>query len=94
MYFIHKYLSIFWKEVYETKWIKTNWKSKWLKINSAFGFTTIVTGIPLLINAIGSMVGLLKAAFSTSGEIKDKAGVYKWDNSKANSASTKGFNIY
>ncbi|TQC54976.1 hypothetical protein [Mycoplasmopsis cynos] len=69
-------------------------KSKWLKINSAFGFTTIVTGIPLLINAIGSMVGLLKAAFSTSGEIKDKAGVYKWDNSKANSVNTKGFNIY
>ncbi|WP_322900691.1 hypothetical protein [Mycoplasmopsis felis] len=57
--------------------------------NVGFAFTSMLSGISLLVSSLSSIVGLLKSAFSSSGEIKDKTNTYKWNYETKSSNSSK-----
>ncbi|WBP84218.1 hypothetical protein [Mycoplasmopsis edwardii] len=57
-------------------------KDKWKMIKPSFAISSLIASIPMLMGSLGSIVGLFKASFSISGEIKDKLTAYKWDNTK------------
>lgn len=51
-------------------------------IQPGFALVALITAIPTIVNAIASVVGLIKTSLTDNGEIKDKINTFKWDNSK------------
>ncbi|UUM20022.1 MULTISPECIES: hypothetical protein [unclassified Mycoplasma] len=70
-------------------------QSDYVNIVPGFAIAALLSAIPLIINSIAPIVGLIKSSFSISGEIKDKTNSYKWDNSKTiEKASPNSLNKY
>ncbi|UUD35921.1 hypothetical protein NPA08_03045 [Mycoplasmopsis citelli] len=70
-------------------------QKEYANIVPGFAIAALISAIPLLINSVAPIVGLIKSSFSVSGEIKDKSNSYKWDNSKnVDKSGTNNLNKY
>ncbi|VEU76525.1 hypothetical protein [Mycoplasmopsis columboralis] len=64
-------------------------------INPGFSLVALATALPLIVEAIAPIIGLIKSSLAISGEIKDKNNSFKWDNSKkVEKTSTNTLNKY
>ncbi|APJ38601.1 hypothetical protein [Mycoplasmopsis pullorum] len=58
------------------------------KIEPGSALVTFLSAIPLVVNAIAPVVGLIKSTLSSDGEIKTKEATFKWDDAPKASQKT------